>query len=232
VTLPEPRFSPYKPVRVMHPLTASNPGTPGALLAADKAYRRRSLGPSTGMAARSYHEGIIKQDEDSSVGVAPPLPGLTGGLVRENTYPTTQGRPYSFSLFSSSEQVIETIPFRFSIPKYTALDAPGAGSEDAIITTRQVAYATPPPVGASDGNANSSNQGSVVGYHKLSKADAGYGGSAFDNASGRPGSAEGLLSQRLRSISAQNSESVGSGTEEVPVVGLGSENGMEDKDMA
>ncbi|PHH64436.1 hypothetical protein CDD81_4657 [Ophiocordyceps australis] len=38
-TWPEPRFAPYKPLRVMHP-----PAAASALLAADKASRRRSLG--------------------------------------------------------------------------------------------------------------------------------------------------------------------------------------------
>lgn len=45
VTFPEPRFSAYKPMRVMHPpaATAQMSG-PAALLAADKAFRRRSSG--------------------------------------------------------------------------------------------------------------------------------------------------------------------------------------------
>lgn len=43
ITYPEPRFSPYKPVRVMHP-----PMLSGAALKAEKAFRRRSSGFSLG----------------------------------------------------------------------------------------------------------------------------------------------------------------------------------------
>ncbi|KAK5660414.1 hypothetical protein OQA88_12957 [Cercophora sp. LCS_1] len=43
ITYPEPRFSPYKPVRVMHP-----PMLSGAALKAEKAFRRRSSGFNLG----------------------------------------------------------------------------------------------------------------------------------------------------------------------------------------
>ncbi|GAB0136316.1 hypothetical protein EsDP_00004621 [Epichloe bromicola] len=42
-TWPEPRFTPYKPIRVMHPPLTVSSG-PGAMLSIDKAFRRRSLG--------------------------------------------------------------------------------------------------------------------------------------------------------------------------------------------
>ncbi|KAI1094858.1 hypothetical protein F5B19DRAFT_443723 [Rostrohypoxylon terebratum] len=43
ITLPEPRFTSYKSIRVMHPPITGGTG-PGASLAADKAFRRRSSG--------------------------------------------------------------------------------------------------------------------------------------------------------------------------------------------
>ncbi|KAK2590813.1 hypothetical protein QQS21_011500 [Conoideocrella luteorostrata] len=46
-TWPEPRFTPYKHMRVMHPPLTMSSG-PGAMLAVDKAFRRRSLGVSFG----------------------------------------------------------------------------------------------------------------------------------------------------------------------------------------
>uniref|UniRef100_A0A8H7TU00 Atos-like C-terminal domain-containing protein n=1 Tax=Bionectria ochroleuca TaxID=29856 RepID=A0A8H7TU00_BIOOC len=46
-TWPEPRFSPYKPIRVMHPPLSTSNG-PGAMLAAEKAFRRRSSGFTMG----------------------------------------------------------------------------------------------------------------------------------------------------------------------------------------
>ncbi|KYK59185.1 hypothetical protein DCS_00315 [Drechmeria coniospora] len=49
-TWPEPRFTPYKPIRAMHPPASSSTG-PGATLAAEKAFRRRSLGVAFGGAS-------------------------------------------------------------------------------------------------------------------------------------------------------------------------------------
>lgn len=46
VTLPEPKFSPYKAIRVMHPPATQQMNGPGASLAAEKAFRRRSSGYS------------------------------------------------------------------------------------------------------------------------------------------------------------------------------------------
>lgn len=48
VTLPEPRFTPYKPIRVMHHFATQQASGPGASLAAEKALRRRSSGFSFG----------------------------------------------------------------------------------------------------------------------------------------------------------------------------------------
>ncbi|KUI68093.1 hypothetical protein VM1G_04543 [Cytospora mali] len=48
VTIPEPRFTPYKPIRVMHHFATQQTSGPGASLAAEKAFRRRSSGFSFG----------------------------------------------------------------------------------------------------------------------------------------------------------------------------------------
>lgn len=55
VTLPEPKFTPYKPIRVIHPPLQQTSG-PGASLAADKAFRRRSSGFSFGDGGGALHE--------------------------------------------------------------------------------------------------------------------------------------------------------------------------------
>ncbi|TWU70725.1 hypothetical protein ED733_000922 [Metarhizium rileyi] len=49
-TWPEPRFTQYKPIRVMHP-PLTIPSGPGAMLVAEKAFRRRSLGITFGGAS-------------------------------------------------------------------------------------------------------------------------------------------------------------------------------------
>lgn len=66
VTLPEPRFTPYKPVRQMHP-----PSQSSASLAAEKAFRRRSSGFSFFALAGSAEEQ--QQHQPPSV-PAPALP--------------------------------------------------------------------------------------------------------------------------------------------------------------
>ncbi|ROW15123.1 hypothetical protein VPNG_02934 [Cytospora leucostoma] len=48
VTVPEPKFTPYKPIRVMHHFATQQTSGPGASLAAEKAFRRRSSGFSFG----------------------------------------------------------------------------------------------------------------------------------------------------------------------------------------
>lgn len=52
-TWPEPRFTPYKPIRVMHPPLSSSTG-PATTLVADKAIRRRSSGLSFAPSAQAF----------------------------------------------------------------------------------------------------------------------------------------------------------------------------------
>ncbi|PTB70776.1 hypothetical protein BBK36DRAFT_1108726 [Trichoderma citrinoviride] len=63
-TWPEPRFSPYKPIRVMNPPLSTSGGA-GAMLANDKALRRRSLGlfMSGTMPAFDGMDGIPSPDQ-------------------------------------------------------------------------------------------------------------------------------------------------------------------------
>ncbi|KAJ1333517.1 DUF4210 domain-containing protein [Microdochium nivale] len=60
VSTPEPKFSSYKPIRVMHPPTTGGSG-PAASMAAEKAFRRRSSGYYAGLGTSSAHDtmGII-----------------------------------------------------------------------------------------------------------------------------------------------------------------------------
>lgn len=58
VTLPEPRFTPYKPIRVMHHFSTQQTSGPGASLAADKAIRRRSSGFSFGQQFPTFYPNM------------------------------------------------------------------------------------------------------------------------------------------------------------------------------
>ncbi|UNI13429.1 hypothetical protein JDV02_000177 [Purpureocillium takamizusanense] len=172
-TWPEPRFTPYKPIRVMHPPVSST--GPAAMLAAEKAFRRRSLGISFGGAASRVSFDIL-DGLDTNVHAGT---GTAGG----NTLP------------------IEPIPFRLPTPHMrvssdisdsTAMTAAGLRSPESSSHSRP---STKDSSGAVPWGASQ--------YEKLNKGDAGYGGYSFNGSptgSGSPVGTEGLLSQRLRSL--------------------------------
>ncbi|KAI1321533.1 hypothetical protein F5Y16DRAFT_388754 [Xylariaceae sp. FL0255] len=173
ITLPEPRFTSYKPIRVMHPPISSGTG-PGASLVADTAFRRRSSGFYFNGSSRVF-------DVDEDLAQPPSLP---------------HHQPFSFS-FGSSQAPVEPIPFRLpdsgkktmrikdetNLPLFP-LQSPDDSSQTSRPTTQ-----------------NSSNlsdwdgyDGQIDRYNKLSKGDVGYGGNTV---------AESLLSQRLKSLGVQ-----------------------------
>ncbi|KAI5918602.1 hypothetical protein F4810DRAFT_704113 [Camillea tinctor] len=175
ITLPEPRFTPYKPIRVMHPPVANVTG-PGALLAADKAFRRRSSG---------FYFG---QHFDVAEGLPPP---------------SLPQQPHSFN-FARDHIPVEPIPFK--IPRDQLKDgierSSSASGPHSIIPLEspnasfsQASCPTQNWGGISD---------QIGRYDKLSKGDVGYGGNAFSGLiNGNPGVAESLLSQRLRTLGVQ-----------------------------
>jgi hypothetical protein len=159
VTFPEPKFTPYKTVRVMHqPVT--QPTGPGASLAAEKAFRRRSSG-------FSFSQQLPPFDPSE------PMPSLS--LLRARASSSFQdrglclGRPIGTGL--SGAQV---------------LLAPTSVPAEALL---------PPPAVA----PLSFTKGDVAGY------SVGGGGPHYPGG-GSAGAAiaEGLLSQRLRSLGMQN----------------------------
>ncbi|KAH8681148.1 hypothetical protein BX600DRAFT_13219 [Xylariales sp. PMI_506] len=182
ITLPEPRFTAYKPIRVMHPPMMSGTG-PGASLAAEKASRRRSSGIYYGASQQIYE--------------APPH-----SLISERT----ASQPNPGFKFPSHSGPVEPIPFGgFTYPKQQHVldggDDTGmmdVGSPDSAQSSRTT----------TEGPANvpslSGLHGTFDKYDKLNKGDAGYGGNPFSGLiNGSPGVAESLLSQRLRSLGVQ-----------------------------
>ncbi|OAR00083.1 hypothetical protein LLEC1_01081 [Akanthomyces lecanii] len=178
-TCPEPRFTPYKPIRQMHPPISSSYSRSGATLAAEKAYRRRSLGiPTSSEAQRTPFS-------------ASALGSLNPPQQRRFSNPRGGFRG------SGNLHPIEPVSFRF----------PARRDSDASDIRLTVDDVDGPPHSPS----RPSTKDSAWGYEKLSRGDVGYGGNAFagtlgDAASGgsdeagSPSGAEGLLSQRLRSL--------------------------------
>lgn len=186
ITLPEPRFTSYKPIRLMHPPTSSGTG-PGASLAAEKAFRRRSSG--------LYFGGL------------PQAPATADRLPAPNVVQHS----YSFDFASGDNLPIDPIPFKLSrssrhrgdtldsVRMDTAVDLQSPSSSQASRPTTQ---------GSSNMSSLGGFNGQIDRYDKLSKGDVGYGGNVFSglNGNGSPGVAESLLSQRLRTLGVQGSE--------------------------
>jgi hypothetical protein len=187
ITWPEPRFTPYKPIRVMHPpLSTTGSGGAGAALAADKAFRRRSSGFPFARSAQAY---------DAMDGVYPS--GLSSaGFGNGNTLP------------------LDPIPFR--LPARDRLDGSSNDDNDESnsnsdgVALAGTGFRSPGEESTSQASRPSTKDSLIsaaglpweaTSYAKLSKGDLGYGGNAFSPLPGAsPGGTEGLLSQRLRSL--------------------------------
>ncbi|KAK3936774.1 hypothetical protein QBC46DRAFT_394318 [Diplogelasinospora grovesii] len=188
VTYPEPRFTPYKPIRVMHPPLGQQVSGPGAMLAAEQANRRRS----SGYAFANFHpqqqpfDLLTDEPLPMSMDVAISIPTsvnnmsvdepLISGLLDEE--PTRRGS-LQLDNSNSNSSVMSGLE-RTTTPSGIAQDIPGQ---------------------------------QLGKYDKLSKGDVGYGGNAFAPSSWNGGSgglgavSEGLLSQCLKSLGvARNQE--------------------------
>ncbi|KAH8160795.1 hypothetical protein CIB48_g7452 [Xylaria polymorpha] len=177
ITLPEPRFTPYKAIRVLHPPSISGTG-PGASLAANAAFRRRSSGFYFGGAGRAFDvaEGFVS--------------------------PSPSGHSFPHSLAGGLTPV-EPVPFGVSAsqmrrPMEDGLGALSPQSLESSQTSRPTTQAS------SDLSNLDGYNGLTDKYNKLNKGDVGYGGNAFSGLiNGNPVVAESLLSQRLRSLGVQ-----------------------------
>ncbi|RGP80438.1 hypothetical protein FLONG3_1447 [Fusarium longipes] len=171
-TWPEPRYTPYKPVRVMHPPLHTQPG-PAAALATDKALRRRSVGFSSGPSHNFDMMDSVFRSNDSPSG------GSAGG----NTLP------------------VDPIPFCLPGHVRTSSDVSNSTNTTAALGNDSQ-YSDEFQVSRpSTKDSNSARPAGPALYEKLNKGEPGYGGNAFAlNRSGSLGGAEGLLSQRLRSL--------------------------------
>ncbi|KAI1383145.1 uncharacterized protein F4822DRAFT_93942 [Hypoxylon trugodes] len=177
ITLPEPRFTNYKPIRVMHPPIAGGTG-PGASLAADKAFRRRSSG---------LYFGAMNQAYDTSG-------GFPSASVSHHSY---------MSDFSGHNIPVEPVPYMHREIRNTPDAGSNLGFTDPQSPDSSQA-SRPTTQNSSDVSSWGGLDGRISTYDKLSKGDKGYGGNAFARLiNGNTGVAESLLSQRLRSLGVQ-----------------------------
>ncbi|KAM0259029.1 hypothetical protein ACHAQJ_003528 [Trichoderma viride] len=174
-TLPEPRFSPYKPTRAMN-LAFSNHGSgAGARLASETALRRRSLGIFMGNNTPTF---------DSMDGIA----------SSPDRMPMTAP---SHVFGRGNVTTVDAIPLLH--PQPDAAD--GGNNGDSIGPPGGLSFQVNSCLPTTD--SEGVNIWGPAQYEKLNKGDARYGGKAFSRTSvgSSLGNApEGLLSQRLRSL--------------------------------
>ena len=181
ISLPEPRFSTYKPGRDSSLGLALNGGA-GASLAADKAYRRRSSGFPLGQSNRAL---------DSMDGITLALEKGFGG-----------GPTFEFGRGASTTPV-QPIPFSL-LSRATRRDGDAGLERAADIQSPSSSKSSQPPTSRGSGTAmswhsDSTNTG-IGGYDKLSKGDAGYGGNFLTGWPDGKVVAEGLLAKKLRDL--------------------------------
>ncbi|CAK7202445.1 hypothetical protein SEUCBS139899_005168 [Sporothrix eucalyptigena] len=164
ITFPEPLYSPYKPIRVMHPTPSYAAGSGlGAALAAEKAYRRRSSG-------FSFSAHGVSQAFDPFGIQHPPVPAIPS--MSNLPKPAVSSRSWSNHELVGSPS--------FGQAGDNTLDGQLLG----FTTTRQ-ANDTESTTKEEESSGSGSTETTVVMssapplYKKLSKGDIGYGGNAF-----------------------------------------------------
>ncbi|RDA84122.1 hypothetical protein CP532_0107 [Ophiocordyceps camponoti-leonardi (nom. inval.)] len=198
-TWPEPRFSPYKAIRLMHPATSLSAG-PGADLASEKALRRRSLGVSFGSpsarAPSSSSSSSLAALGGGGGGGGGGGAGVGAGTDTLPIDPVAFRLPPPFRHCNDNSDVMIGHHHSFTSPlasssRPSSSDTVVTNQDDSSSTTPNVASPIPPPPPWGSGGQ----------YEKLTRDDA---GCYWSDSPPSSGPAEGLLSLRLRSLGLDN----------------------------
>ncbi|TLS26957.1 hypothetical protein PpBr36_04674 [Pyricularia pennisetigena] len=216
ITLPEPRFSAYKSVRVMQPTLQNNPASmntsgPGALLAAEKAFRRRSAGYMFGGGGGHVQPGGSRFDSFLD-GISPAF-GAVGPAALPGGMVATQNKPVEPSASPAPRTRLESVNSVCADPTSDGCTASSSSQASTLSPPGTLRNAS---LGRQDRMVPEIVSLTPTRYNKLNKGDVGYGGNAFlmqasDGQSTARGAAEGLLSQRLRSLGVQEDENATAG---------------------
>lgn len=183
ITMPEPRFSIYKPSRDFG-LPLGFTSMAGASLTAEKAFRRRSAGFALGNnRVHDSMEGVIQTlEKDLRPGTAFSSSSGQG----EDIIPVD---PIPFSLYQRKPQNKISSPASWSLAQ---------GQSEISSRSSEASVSRDSGGTVSSSNSKATN---IEGYDKLNKGDVGYGGNAYlISPDGNPGVPEGLLAKKLRDL--------------------------------
>jgi hypothetical protein len=218
VTCPDPRFTPYKPVRVMHPPPGSTI-SPGAALAAERASRRRSAGFALGQQQPShqyqppYHHRHPFHAPETHHHPPPVSTWTTPAVIaNQGTYIAKQNTTVMPGIEMTGPSISTTTTATRSPPltrMSTPMPAPPIIPLNYPFTSTSTnTNTTPNNTGPTPSLPTSTTTTTTTTYDKLSKGDAGYGNGNGNSNGTHPhntaAAAEGLLSKRLRSLGVQH----------------------------
>ncbi len=179
ISLPEPRFSTYKPGRDSSLGLTLFSGGAGASLAADKAYRRRSSGFPLGPSNRALD----------------PMDGIT--LALEKGF--CDGSTFEYDRGVSATPV-QPIPFSL-VGKSTGKDNDTGQESHTDVQSPSSSKSSQPPVSRGSGSMSwNSDSTGIEGYGKLNRGDSGYGGNFLTSSPDGKVVAEGLLAKKLKDL--------------------------------
>lgn len=175
ISLPE--YSVYKPGRDSSLGVTLSTGI-GASLAAEKAFRRRSLGFGLGALNRNFDtmDGITQASEK----------GFQGGSS------STHGHEFNAP--------VQPIPFSLRRKSGRTEDDGGQVSVQELSTDKNGSMPLSQESGSSMSWERHSSSSEIGAYDKLHKGDFGYGGNTFASSPDGKQVAEGLLAQKLRDL--------------------------------
>lgn len=182
ISLPEPRFSVYKPVRESAGVLANIVGGAGASLAAETAFRRRSSGFALAGSQRNMDnmDGIT-QALEKGMGAGP-------AFNHGQEASTTPVQPIPFSFYRKSKPNEDD-----SLQRPPDIQSPTSSKSSRRPTSQGS--------GSMSWTSDSTGFGGIGGYGKLNKGDVGYGGNVFGGVSdGKQVATEGLLAKKLRDL--------------------------------
>ncbi|KAK3990030.1 hypothetical protein QBC44DRAFT_74173 [Cladorrhinum sp. PSN332] len=140
ITWPDPRFAPYKPVRVMYPHASNPPGEP-------QEFRRRSLGYSLGQLHQSRGEPFPAFDGASLDSTNMATPDVMSGLEMASPAPSAATTTTLYDKLSKGDKGYGGNPFVTSTTSATATtpSSGGSGSLGAGLLSQKLRSLDAPP---------------------------------------------------------------------------------------